>query len=106
MFLVTGTTWTRFSMRLAMSLLTITAGRVLRISPPSVASKATHHTSPRRGCSAGLIGHVADQPLAPGRALGFARFVRRHIGIACLEPSRRDMRPRQIVQKAADAARP
>src|SRR3954452_8568233 len=89
-----------------MSLLTITAGRVLRISPPSVASKATHHTSPRRGCSTGLIGHVADQALVPLERLGLACFVRGHIGIACLEPSRRDMRPRQIVQKAADAARP
>src|SRR3954467_3060415 len=89
-----------------MSLLTITAGRVLRISPPSVASKATHHTSPRRGCSTGLIGHIADQAFAPLKRLGRARFVRRHIGIAGLEPSWRDVRAREIVEKAADAARP
>src|SRR3954453_17900944 len=88
-----------------MSLLTITAGRVLRISPPSAASNATHHTSPRCGWSTPLIGHVADQALAPVERLGLARFLRGHIGIAGLKPAGRDMRPREIVEEAADAAR-
>src|SRR5437868_15090114 len=92
-------------MRLAMSLLTITTGLVLRISPPSAASNATHHTSPRRGGSTRLIGHVADPALAPVECLGLARLVRRHIGIAGLDPFRRDARPRPIVEEAADSAR-
>src|ERR1051325_4318828 len=92
-------------MRLAMSLLTITAGRVLRNSSPSGVSTAPHPTSPRLGWSTRLIGPVADQALAPVERLGLARFLRRHIGIARLESPGRDMRPRQIVEEAADAAR-
>src|SRR4051812_48520305 len=93
-------------MRLAISLLTITAGRVLRISPSIDGSNAIHQTSPRRGNSAGLIGHVADQALAPRQCFALARFLAGHLGIAGFQPMPRDMRPRQIVEKAADRPRP
>ena len=59
MLLVIGTTTTRVKWRLAASLLTITAGRVLRTSLPSVGPNSTHHTSPR------IIGHVPGKCIAP-----------------------------------------
>src|SRR5436309_3095534 len=89
-----------------MSLLTITADRTFRISPPREASNATHHTSPRRGASTRLIGHVADQAFAPFCGFSLACFLSRHFGIAGFESPWRDVGPRQIVEEAADAARP
>src|SRR5271169_2256039 len=58
------------------------AGLVLRISPPIEGSKATHHTSPRRGGLSGLIG--GHRPIA------FDDF------------PRDDVRPREIIEEAAD----
>src|SRR5438067_1947993 len=84
----------------------MTAGRVFRISPAKEGSKATHHTSPRRGGSAALIRGVADHALAPLQRLRLAPFVRRHGAISGIEPRRGDMRPREIVDEAADAAAP
>lgn len=53
---VTGTTCTRFNARLVALLLTTTAGRVLRISPPRAESNTTYQISPR------LVGDIAYQP--------------------------------------------
>src|SRR4051812_35861080 len=93
-------------MRLAISLLTTTAGRVLRISPPTDGWNATHQSSPRRGNSAGLIGYIPNQALAPRQRFGLARFLARHVRIGCFQALRRDMGPCQIIEKATNAARP
>ena len=74
-----GTTRTRDKLRFAASLLTITAGRVLRISLPTLGSNSTHQTSPR------FIGDVVREPADPLGRLGFSHFVSRHLAIAALE---------------------
>jgi hypothetical protein len=58
-------------------LLTISAGRVLRISPPREGSKATHHTSQRRR-SPRLVGDIADQVLDPLGGRAFTLLVGGH----------------------------
>src|SRR5712691_7916850 len=85
-----------------MSLLTTSAGRVLRISPPIAGSNATHHTSPRRGGLPRVIGDVAGDALDPFRRLALALLVRRHRPVACHQIPRQHMRPRQIAEKPAD----
>src|SRR5215212_5871968 len=105
MLLVSGTTWTRFRARLAASLLTMIAGRVLRISPPRLGSKATHQTSPRRGGSALAIRHVPDQGFGPFLGFGLAHAVGGHRLIAIEQSARGDQRPGQVVDEAADAPR-
>jgi len=55
-----------------MSLLTMTAGWVLRISPPIDGSNATHQTSPRCGGLSGLIGDIPGQAFDPLRGIALA----------------------------------
>src|SRR6267143_5140250 len=86
----------------ATSLLTITAGLVLRISPPIEGSKATHHTSPRRGGLSGLIGNIAGQVLHPLRGFALTFFVGGHRPIAFYDLLRDHVRPRKIVEESAD----
>src|SRR5260363_385695 len=74
--LVNGTTTTRARFRLAALLLTMTAGRVLRISLPTAGSNSTHHTSLR------CIGHVSGKSVAPLHRFGFARLVGSHRPVA------------------------
>jgi len=61
--------WTRFRFRLDASLLTITAGHVFWISPPSHGSKSTHQISPR---SIGLVACIADDSFRPLHGLALA----------------------------------
>ena len=61
------------------SLLTSAAGCVLRISPPTAGSKATHRTPPR------FIGHVTDQSLGPCQGFGLPGFVGRHLAVCGLQ---------------------
>src|SRR5579864_3106945 len=89
-----------------MSLLTTTAGRVLRISPPIAGSKATHHTSPRCGGLSLLVGDIAGQVLDPFVGLALARLVGRHRAITLDEVAPGDVRARQIVEETADPPRP
>ena len=64
----------------ASSFETMTAGRVLRISPPTLAPKAVRQISPRRTTGPGidiLVGQsFADQSFRPFPRFRFARFVR------------------------------
>src|SRR5205807_8896086 len=106
MLLVSGTTWTRLSSRFARSLLTTTAGRVFRISPPNEGSNATHHTSPRCGGLSGLIGDVRGQVFDPFRSFALALLVGGHRLVAFGQISLQHVRTREIVQKAADPAPP
>jgi hypothetical protein len=86
-----------FRCRLEASRLTITAGRVLRISPPMAGSQPTHQTSPR------FIGHVASQVLGPLESLCLAPAIGGHGLVGRIELRIHDMRPRQRVDKTADA---
>src|SRR5579863_152270 len=74
-WLVRGTTIRRLRARFAPLLLTISAGRVFWISPPTDGSNATHQTSPLRGC-------IADQPFAPLFCLCLLLGVACHLAIA------------------------
>jgi hypothetical protein len=81
--LVSGTTTTRFSARFAALLLITTAGRVFRISLPTVGPKDTHHTSPL------FTGCISNQPFAPLQCFRLSRLVSCHFLIlgqetACL----------------------
>src|SRR3990172_2923042 len=60
---VMGTTCTRFKYLFAASLLMMTAGRFLRISPPTEGSKLTHQTSAR------LIGYISNGGFSPFQCL-------------------------------------
>src|SRR2546426_12793808 len=71
--LVSGTTCTRFRYLLAASLLRITAGRCLRISPPTDGSKFTHQTSPR------IIADITESGFRPRERFRLAYFVLRHL---------------------------
>src|SRR5260364_415939 len=70
--LVNGTTTTRARFRLAALLLTMTAGRDLRISLPSAGSATPLHSSPVS------IGYVSGKSVAPHPRLGLARVDGRH----------------------------
>src|SRR5260364_45748 len=85
--LVNGPTTTRARFRLAALLLTMTAGRVLRISLPTAGSNSTHHTSLR------CIGHVSGKSVAPLHRFGFARLVGSHRPVAIIERRIHHMRP-------------
>src|SRR5260364_437786 len=77
----------RARFRLAALLLTMTAGRVLRISLPTAGSNSTHHTSLR------CIGHVSGKSVAPLHRFGFARLVGSHRPVAIIERRIHHMRP-------------
>src|SRR5260364_13718 len=96
--LVNGTTTTRARFRLAALLLTMTAGRVLRISLPTAGSNSTHHTSLR------CIGHVSGKSVAPLHRFGFARLVGSHRPVAISERRIHHMRPWQILNELAHSA--
>jgi len=77
---VTGTTVitprpSRRAVPFAPSLLTMTAGRVFRISPPTAGSNLIHQTSPR------FIGHVSNKILAPLQRLGLALSYRHTVAL-------------------------
>lgn len=71
----------------------MTAGRVFRISPPTVESKTTHQTSPR------FISDVANQVFGPLLRLGFACLVCGHLSILGLKVGIDHMRTRQVLQE-------
>src|ERR1044071_1611834 len=89
----------------------MTAGLVLRISPPIDWSNATHQTSPRRGVLSGFtrpwfIGYVAGEIFDPFGRLALALLLGRHRTIAFRQIASGHMRAREIVQKAADPPPP
>src|SRR5262245_5097227 len=94
--LVNGTTCTRFKYLLAASLLRMTAGRCLRISPPTDGSKLTHQTSPR------FIAHITDGGFGPGECVGFPRFVLCHLLIGRLQLMRQDVWADKLFDKTTD----
>src|SRR5262252_5299778 len=96
--LVNGTTCTRFKYLLAASLLRMTAGRCLRISPPTDGSKLTHQTSPR------VIADITDGGFCPGECFGFTRFVLRHLLIGRFQLVGQEVRADEILNKATDTA--
>src|SRR3990170_7336751 len=93
---VMGTTCTRFKYLFAASLLMMTAGRFLRISPATDGSKFTHQTSPR------LIAHVPDGDFCPFESFQFARLILAHFLICRLKIGRQDMGSNEIFNEAAD----
>src|SRR3972149_713352 len=95
-----GTTWTRFRNWLEASLLTMTAGRVFLISPPTAGPKRTHHTSPR------IILHLAESPFRPLQRLGFAAFLFGQFAVGRFELAANHVGPRQFFQEAADPPAP
>src|SRR5438552_946797 len=95
---VSGTTCTRFRCLLEASLLTMTAGRSLRTSPPTAGSKLTHQTSPR------FIGHVSCGGLGPFQRFRLARFVLGHLLVRNLEVLTDDIRPDEGLDKLANAS--
>src|SRR5437764_12890821 len=84
---VSGTTCTRLRCLLAASLLTMTAGRSLRTSPPTAGSKLTHQTSAR------FIGHISHDGFGPREGLRFARLVRGHLPVSGLQVRANDIGP-------------
>src|SRR5690349_10366017 len=89
----------------------MTAGLVLRISPPIDGSNATHHTSPRRGVLSGfihpeIIGDVAGEIFGPLGGFALTLLVGRHRAIAFRQIACGDVRTREIVQKPADTSPP
>src|SRR5580700_5524709 len=74
-----GTTWTRFRFLLDMSLLTIAAGRVFRISPPREGSKSTHQTSPRS--IAPIRYDISDQTFGPLESIAFPLGIQRYLAV-------------------------
>jgi hypothetical protein len=73
----------RFKYLLDASLLTITAGRVFRISPPSEGSKSTHHTSPR-GIRP-IRGGISHYALGPFQRVALTPGIESHIAICHAE---------------------
>src|SRR2546422_22781 len=96
--LVNGTTCTRFKYLLAASLLRMTAGRCLRISPPTDGSKLTHQTSPR------FIADITDCGFCPGKRFGFTRFILRHLLIGRFQLVRQDVWTDEFFDKATDTS--
>ncbi len=72
-WLVSGTTTTQYKAIFAGLPLTTTAGRVLRISPPTDGSNETHPISPL------LIGCIPDQPFTPLLSFIFMLLVTSHL---------------------------
>src|ERR1700690_1845256 len=97
MWVVSGTTCTRFRCRFAGSLLTMTAGRFFLISPPTAGSKLTHHTSPR------FTTDIADRPLRPLKGLGLALFVSRHLPVCSIQVVALHMGPDQALDEATNS---
>src|SRR5262245_25306898 len=93
---VSGTTCTRFRCLFDRSLLTITAGRSLRTSPPTAGSKFTHHTSPR------FIGNVSYRALTPFQRFGFANLVTRHLSVGSLQVLGDHVRAHQFLDELAN----
>src|SRR5207253_7075230 len=94
---VSGTTWTRLRCLLAASLLTMTAGRSLRTSPPTAGSKLTHQTLPR------FIGHVPHGGLGPFQRLGLACLLLGHLLVRAFEVRANDIGAHQRLDELADA---
>src|ERR1700683_4282589 len=95
-----GTTWTRFRLRLDASLLTITAGRVFWISPPSEGSKSTHQTSPR---SIGPVPcYIADDAFRPFVGGSLAFLVACHFAVGRPNVLRHHMRAGELLDELAD----
>ena len=89
-----------------MSLLTITAGRVLRISPPIEGSNETHKTSPRCGGLSGFTRYVRGQIVHPLRRRALALLVGSHVPVCLRQFAAGYVRAGQVVQEAADPPSP
>src|SRR5665647_1814404 len=100
MLLVRGTTTTRARLRLAASLLMITAGRVLRISLPRAGSNSTHQISPR------FIADIDSKRITPFLRFGLANLVCRHSAVSFVEGGISDIGPDQVFDELADLALP
>src|SRR5665647_313762 len=100
MLLVRGTTTTRARLRLAASLLMITAGRVLRILLPRAGSNSTHQISPR------FIADIAGKRIAPFHRFGLASLVCRHGGVSFVEGGISDIGLDQVFDELAYFALP
>src|SRR3954465_4576912 len=90
-------TWSLLRCLLAVSLLTMTAGRCLRTSRPTAGSKLTHQTSPR------FIGYVSHRGLGPLECLCFARFLLGHLLVSDLQVLADDVGPHQGFNEPADS---
>jgi hypothetical protein len=90
----------RFKFRLEASLLTMTAGRVFWISPPSEGSKSTHQTSAR---SIGLIsGQISDYSLGPFQGFAFPEVIRGHVPVGGFDVQRHDMGTSKLLDELTD----
>ncbi|HEV2687067.1 MAG TPA: O-acetyl-ADP-ribose deacetylase [Bryobacteraceae bacterium] len=91
-------------LRLDASLLTMTAGRVFAISPPSDGSKSTHQTSPR---STGMLArNVSDSRFGPFQRLLFPRMVGCHLAVGSLDILWQDVGTSKPFDKLTDPAPP
>src|SRR3954466_3721342 len=90
-------TTTRERLLLAASLLTMTAGRVLRISLPIEGSNSTHQTSPR------FIAHISGQRIAPFGSFRLAGLIFSHGLVAVIQCGFDDMGPNQVFDELAHA---
>ena len=98
--LVMGTTCKRFKVRFAALLLTITAGRIFCISPPSDGSKLTHHTSPRSKLANWK--RIVDQGFYPLGRFALPVPVEAHLPIGRLQAGLGYDRTRQLLDYLAD----
>src|SRR5438132_455192 len=94
---VSGTTCTRLRCLLEASLLTMTAGRSLRTSPPTAGSKLTHQTSAR------FIGQISDGCFGPLQRLCFACFLPGHRFVSDLQIFTNDVGADEGLDELADA---
>src|SRR3989304_5898750 len=83
----------------AASLLTMMAGRFLRISPPTEGSKLTHQTSPL------FMGAVPEGCLGPFQRFLLAGLILRHLLVSRLELGSDNMRAHEFLDKLADLSR-
>src|SRR3972149_10375015 len=84
----------------AASVLTMMAGRFLRISPPMEGLKLTHQTSPL------FMGAVPEGCFGPFQRFFLAGFILRHLLVSRLELRSDNVRAHEFLDKLADLARP
>lgn len=91
---VSGTTATRARLRLAASLLIVTAGRVLRISLLTAGSNSGRQISPR------FISHINGQRVTASKRLSLALLVC-HCPVAVVWRGAQHVRPQQVLYTLA-----